>query len=308
MITGEVLAKLKAAIPEEEISFKPQTFREDNGRQLALMVGYVDARWVDERLDQATDGDWSFEWESVLLTDNGVGVKGTLTVMGTVREDVGEYHRQGEHDDMEMLKAAVSDALKRAAVHFGVGRELYRMPTMWVAWDRRTRQPVDGEMDRVRKSLGQHRQAADRVAKGPQSDEPSGEARDIEGRPRWWASFWEWADKYNEYQHSAVAPRDVVIQMTESYGGKGLDHFDLLADAQAAYIKTFPSFAKSESMPKEPSTEGPVKWDSQTITRFWKAVREKGKAQKDVLDAMGGNITTYTGTWDDLMALVDGMA
>lgn len=231
MLTGEVLARLKAPIPEEEISFKPQTMRDDK----ALMVGYVDARWVAERLDQATDGDWSFEWEAVTLADDRVAVRGRLTVMDTVREDVGEYRRTRETDEIEMLKAAVSDALKRCAVLFGVGRELYRMPTTWVAWDNRPghKCPVDGEMERVRRDLGQRRDGQQ------SSDEPQ------------------------EAAQKAEPPK---------------------------------------------SAEGPVKWDSQTITRFWKLVREKGKDQKSVLAAVGGNIVTYTGTWDDLMALVDGQA
>jgi hypothetical protein len=38
-------------------------------------------------------------------------------------------------DDGDRRKAAVSDALKRAAVKFGVGRYLYRTPSQWVDYD-----------------------------------------------------------------------------------------------------------------------------------------------------------------------------
>jgi hypothetical protein len=40
----------------------------------------------------------------------------------------------------DRLKAAFSDALKRAAVKFGVGRYLYRLPSQWVDWDPQRRQ------------------------------------------------------------------------------------------------------------------------------------------------------------------------
>jgi hypothetical protein len=33
------------------------------------------------------------------------------------------------------LKAAFSDALKRAAIKLGVGRYLYRLPSQWVDYD-----------------------------------------------------------------------------------------------------------------------------------------------------------------------------
>jgi hypothetical protein len=49
--------------------------------------------------------------------------EGRLTCFGVTREDV------GEGDDP---KAAFSDAIKRAAVHFGVGRALYALRLPWL--------------------------------------------------------------------------------------------------------------------------------------------------------------------------------
>jgi hypothetical protein len=46
-----------------------------------------------------------------------------LTVLGITKEDVGEG---------EDLKSAFSDAFKRVAVKFGVGRYLYELPKKWV--------------------------------------------------------------------------------------------------------------------------------------------------------------------------------
>jgi hypothetical protein len=52
--------------------------------------------------------------------------------------DVGGPSEQPDAGDR--LKAACSDALKRAAVKFGVGRYLHRLPSQWVDYDTQRRQ------------------------------------------------------------------------------------------------------------------------------------------------------------------------
>src|SRR5262249_13820499 len=49
------------------------------------------------------------------------------------KTDVGSPSEQPDSGDR--LKAAVSDALKRAAVKFGIGRYLYRLSASWVDYD-----------------------------------------------------------------------------------------------------------------------------------------------------------------------------
>jgi hypothetical protein len=49
------------------------------------------------------------------------------------KTDVGSPSEQPDVGDR--LKAAFSDALKRAAVKFGIGRYLYRLPASWVDYD-----------------------------------------------------------------------------------------------------------------------------------------------------------------------------
>ena len=127
MISSEMLAKLEAFFKESQLSWKPQVLSADKTR--ALAVAYVDARDVARRLDQVCGGEWSFTWEAVDATY----VKGSLSICGTVRQDVGE---KGDGEAGETLKAAVSDALKRCAVLFGVGRYLYYLPGVWVGYDK----------------------------------------------------------------------------------------------------------------------------------------------------------------------------
>lgn len=120
------LAKLAAPFDPNDVAWKPQTLRDNR----ALAVAYIDARTVAERLDQVVAGEWAFDWEEA----SGGCVKGKLNIRGTIRCDVGE---QGGGPQGKTLKAAVSDSLKRAAVQFGVGRYLYRLPPQWVDYDTR---------------------------------------------------------------------------------------------------------------------------------------------------------------------------
>jgi len=119
-LTREILEELKKPFQEIQWRAGPKS------QNRAMALAYIEARDVMDRLDEVIGGDWEFRWE-VCRED----VKGTLTVCGVTREDVGDA---GE-GDFKSLKSAVSDALKRCAVHFGVGRYLYRFPAQWVGYD-----------------------------------------------------------------------------------------------------------------------------------------------------------------------------
>lgn len=132
----EIQEALAAPFQPEEIDFLPRT--PQNGRALALP--YIGARSVMQRLDAVVGPEnWSFDFE-VITPPGGVGtwVKGRLTVLGITKCDAGEGG-----DEEEPLKSAVSDALKRCAVHFGVGRYLYYLPKLWAPYDSTRRRFVE---------------------------------------------------------------------------------------------------------------------------------------------------------------------
>src|SRR5437763_5581531 len=70
-----------------------------------------------------------------LLPDNSVMCRLRLWAgdRWITKSDVGSPSEQPDGGDR--LKAAFSDALKRAAVKFGIGRYLYRLPQQWVDFD-----------------------------------------------------------------------------------------------------------------------------------------------------------------------------
>lgn len=95
------------------VKFKPQSVLGDDGKGV-LCVAYIDARLVYERLNLVTPHLWQHAFRPV-----GDGLMWCdLTIDGITRPDVGEGKG----------KALASDALKRAAVTFGVGVSLYAIP------------------------------------------------------------------------------------------------------------------------------------------------------------------------------------
>lgn len=90
----------------------------------ALVVCYIDARLVIERLNLVCPHLWSDAYEPTAKA-----MWCHLTVDGITRHDVGE---PGDSPQGSKPKALVSDALKRAAVKFGVGVSLYATPQIWL--------------------------------------------------------------------------------------------------------------------------------------------------------------------------------
>lgn len=122
-----------------------------NGQALALW--YIDARAVMDRLDSVIGSEnWEFSW-SPISADGRVVIQGILTVMGVTKSDVGEA--RGED---EPWKSGVSDAFKRTAVQFGIGRFLYKLPQIWWPYDEQYKRFAQTEdlnefVDKVMKDL-----------------------------------------------------------------------------------------------------------------------------------------------------------
>lgn len=93
----------------------------------ANMLVYVDARMVQDRLDDVVGaGNWQFETRSM----NSVNRQGsTFTIIGRLGIKINDewiWKEDGaENSDIEAAKGGISDAFKRAAVQWGIGRYLY---------------------------------------------------------------------------------------------------------------------------------------------------------------------------------------
>jgi hypothetical protein len=144
-----MLEKLYDYFDASEIKFKPAVFSQDKSRAMAL--AYIDARCVMDRLDEVVGPEnWQDEYQ--VLPDGSVlcklslnvpiaGVQGGHLLQWITKSDVGGQSEQADEGDR--IKAAVSDALKRAAVKWGIGRYLYSMPRQWVGYDNVRKQFTD---------------------------------------------------------------------------------------------------------------------------------------------------------------------
>lgn len=128
---------LAAPFDQAEVKFKPQAV---SGNR-ALAVPFVDARVIQDRLDEVLGVmGWQDSYEC--LPDGAVvcRLRIRLGAEWITKEDVGGQSEQPDEGDRR--KAAFSDALKRAAVKFGIGRYLYRLKPQWVDYDAQKRQFV----------------------------------------------------------------------------------------------------------------------------------------------------------------------
>lgn len=137
MDAGKLAELLGAPFDPSEVKFKPQTV---SGNR-ALAIPFVDARVVQDRLDDVLGVmGWQDRYES--MPDGSVvcSLSVRLGAEWVTKTDVGGQSEQPDEGDRR--KAAFSDALKRAAVKFGVGRYLYRLKPQWCDYDPQKRQFV----------------------------------------------------------------------------------------------------------------------------------------------------------------------
>lgn len=118
------IASLSAPFPASAIHWRAQTLTKDGDKALAL--AYLDARDVQDRLDAVCGPE---NWQDSYTET----VKGRLICTLAIRinnEWISKSDGAGD-TDVEGDKGAISDALKRAAVKWGVGRYLYRLDNVW---------------------------------------------------------------------------------------------------------------------------------------------------------------------------------
>ncbi len=147
MTEEDTYKRLRKPFDIKFINWKINNYNTDKTK--AMITFYLDARAVQHRLNEVLGvNGWSFTFTE-LERDQGVHGKLTIYILSknaesaiskddcvlqeVTREDVG-YASTTEKS--EWYKDAVSDALKRCAVHFGVGHFLYALPYLWIELDR----------------------------------------------------------------------------------------------------------------------------------------------------------------------------
>lgn len=123
-----VFDKLAAPFDPKAVSWRAQSVSKKNpDAPKAMALAYIDARDVMDRLDEAVGPEG---WEDAFV-ETPLG-----RIICTIRIKIdGEWVSKSDgagKTDVEGDKGGISDAFKRAAVKWGIGRYLYNMPTPWV--------------------------------------------------------------------------------------------------------------------------------------------------------------------------------
>ena len=122
---SEIFERLKEEFPRDAVSWRAQSLTKEGNKAMAL--AYIDARDVMRRLDDVVGPqNWQDRYE----------VHGAKTICYLSLRIAGEWVTKADgagDSDVEAEKGAISDAFKRVAVKWGIGRYLYDMPTVWVA-------------------------------------------------------------------------------------------------------------------------------------------------------------------------------
>lgn len=124
----ELLQQLAEPFPPQHVTWKPGHTTKDGAKCLAM--AYADLRAYQDRLDQLCGLDWSVRY--MPWCDGRIICE--LTISGITRASTGEMEAQDEKNGMGGT-VAEAQAFKRAAAMFGMGRYLYDLPSVWVAYD-----------------------------------------------------------------------------------------------------------------------------------------------------------------------------
>lgn len=131
----------------DDVEWRPQKFVKDGNCQV---LAYITARGVMNRLDEAVGpANWDMHLETIDMgtsskldkQGNQTDYKGFICTLTLRIEDkdgnVKVVTRQdaSQLTDFEAIKGGASGAIKRAAVHFGIGRYLYGLGQTWVKTD-----------------------------------------------------------------------------------------------------------------------------------------------------------------------------
>ena len=137
----KVIHELRRPFTPEAVKWKVQANPKSMDKS-ALVVGFIDARLATERLNAVCPGMWSSQYHPLphagSVEQRGEGVLCTITMRAHApdgewllleRSDVGVFPAGTPEI---RVKGGYSDALKRAAVQWGVGVSIYAVPQQWM--------------------------------------------------------------------------------------------------------------------------------------------------------------------------------
>lgn len=127
----EIMSAFAQPFSTDDVDWRITATTKDKSRGIA--APYVKSRAIQSRLDAVVG---PYHWKPEYMLWHTVEGKGSqLCGIAIYIEERGEWLQKwdgAENTDVEPVKGGISDAFKRAAVTWGIGRYLYDIPKMWV--------------------------------------------------------------------------------------------------------------------------------------------------------------------------------
>lgn len=134
-----------------DIEWRVQQAGETNGKKWAMVLAYVTNRAIMERLDSVFGiAGWSNEF--VPMPDGGI----ICGIQCKIESDWLTKYDGADKTNIEATKGGLSNAMKRAAVQWGIGRYLYRLETTFVELHQGKTQSADDIPAYVKDLGGRH--------------------------------------------------------------------------------------------------------------------------------------------------------
>lgn len=138
----EDLVKLGDYFKPEDLEWRIQQSGLKGDKPWAMVLVYVTNRAIMDRLDTICgSGNWRNEYRNVLVKDEK-GVEHTsmecgISILIDRPDNTQEWVTKWDASSVtaiEPVKGVYSGSMKRAAVHWGIGRYLYKFPTSWAVF------------------------------------------------------------------------------------------------------------------------------------------------------------------------------
>jgi len=137
------LEKLTEPLTGESLDFKISQIVKTENAVWGVILSYIDARVVMKRLDDAAG---PMNWQVTYQRDS----KGVLQCSIGIRDEVTKEWvwktSNGTESDFEAVKGEYSDAFKRAGFMWGIGRQLYDFPSIWMQLNEHDYYEKDGKV------------------------------------------------------------------------------------------------------------------------------------------------------------------
>lgn len=117
-------------LKEREIDCRVNQIRADGNNPGLSLLLYKDARCDMSILDETVG---AMNWQRKHERDNANCI---VSIWDTVKEQWVSKEDTGTESASEPQKGIASDSFKRACVNWGIGRELYTAPFIWISADK----------------------------------------------------------------------------------------------------------------------------------------------------------------------------